>query len=102
MSSYDEQMAQVKGYADRIKSPTAAQGSIEWLLERCGHITASRFKDVLDILKNGKPGAKRESYKLELVYERITGRPYEHFVNKAMADGIERGGHGGLHVRWTL
>lgn len=71
-------------------APTAEQGSIEWLMERCGHCTASRFRDVMDILKSGKPGAKRETYKMELVVERLTERPYDHYVTKAMQDGIER------------
>lgn len=65
------------------------QGSAEWLYERVGFCTASRFADVLDKLKNGTPGAKRKNYLLEVVAERITGRPVEHYVNAAMERGTE-------------
>jgi hypothetical protein len=68
----------------------APQGTHEWLMERVGYVTASRFKDVLAILKNGKPGAAREKYLTEIVCERLTGQPAEHFVNNAMKWGIEQ------------
>lgn len=64
------------------------QGSVEWLMERVGYCTASRFKDVLDFIKTGKPGAKRTAYHWELVIERITGRPVDHFTSVAMEYGI--------------
>ena len=51
----------------------AEQGSAAWLYERCGYVTASRFRDVTDKLKSGKPGAKRQTYLMEVVIERITG-----------------------------
>lgn len=63
------------------------QGSLTWLLERVGHCTASRFADVLDRLKNGSRGAKSKTYLMEVVCERITGRPVEHYVNSAMEHG---------------
>lgn len=66
-----------------------AQSSVEWLMSRVGHVTCSRFADVLDKLKNGTPGAKRKNYLLEVVAERITGRPVEHYVNAAMERGTE-------------
>lgn len=65
------------------------QGSVEWLMERVGMITASRFKDAMDFLKNGKPGAKRIAYLWELVYERLTGKPAYHAVGYAMERGRE-------------
>lgn len=65
------------------------QGSVEWLMERVGHVTASRFKDVLDFTKAGKPGAKRTAYLWEVVIERITGKPAQHFENAAMMHGTE-------------
>jgi hypothetical protein len=40
------------------------QGSPEWLAERCGHATASRFKDVLAVLKSGQPAKARQDYAL--------------------------------------
>ena len=65
------------------------QGSPEWLFERVGYTTCSRFADVMDKLKNGTPGAKRKNYLLEVVAERLTGRPVEHYVNAAMERGTE-------------
>ena len=60
-----------------------------WLLDRVGHCTASRFKDVLDTLKNGAPSAARRNYAIELVTERLTGAPTQHFVSPAMQWGTE-------------
>ena len=68
----------------------AAQGSGAWLYERAGHITASRFKDVLDFTKASKPGAKRTAYLWEVVIERLTGQPADHYSNAAMEWGIEQ------------
>lgn len=68
---------------------SAAQGSAEWLYERCGKVTASRFRDVLAKLKNGAPAKAREDYLWEVVIERITGNPTDHFTNAAMLWGIE-------------
>lgn len=65
------------------------QGGIEWLMSRCGHVTASRFKDVMDKLKSGKPGAKRETYLWEVVIERLTGSPTQHYESAAMMHGTE-------------
>lgn len=67
----------------------APQGTHDWLMERVGMVTASRFKDVLAVLKNGKPGAARTNYLTEIVCERLTGQPTEHFVNSAMKWGTE-------------
>ena len=66
-----------------------SQASIEWLMDRCGKVTASRFKDVIDTLKNGKPAAARERYLWEVVIERLTGKPSEHFTSTAMQWGTE-------------
>lgn len=65
------------------------QGSVEWLMERVGMITASRFKDVMDFTKAGKPGAKRTAYLWEIVYERLTGKPAYHAVSYAMERGTQ-------------
>ena len=66
-----------------------SQASIEWLMDRCGKVTASRFKDVIDTLNNGKSGAARERYLWEVVIERLTGKPSEHFTSTAMQWGTE-------------
>ena len=68
---------------------SAPQGTHDWLMERVGFVTASRFKDVLAVLKSGAPAAPRKAYLMELVCERMTGQPVEHFVNKAMQWGID-------------
>lgn len=65
------------------------QGSIEWLMERTGYVTASRFKDVMDFTKAGKPGAKRTAYLWEVVIERLTGKPVDHWTSSAMQHGTE-------------
>ena len=69
---------------------SAAQGTPEWLLERAGLATASRFSDVLATIKSGE-AAVRRSYRAELVVERLTGKPTEQgFVSQAMREGTER------------
>jgi predicted phage-related endonuclease len=85
--TYEDQLNAMQGYGD--KPMPGEQQSIEWLQSRVGHCTASRFKDVLDFTKAGKEGAKRSAYRMELVVERITGKPAEHFVNDAMVWGTE-------------
>ena len=74
---------------EAMSAPTAEQGSPQWLAERIGHCTASRFKDVMDFLKRGGEGSKRAAYRMELVVERLTGSAAEHYVNAAMEWGIE-------------
>ena len=69
---------------------TGAQRSVQWLLERCGHATASRAKDIVAKLANGKPAKARDDYLWEVVIERITGNPTEHYANSAMAWGVEQ------------
>lgn len=65
------------------------QGSQEWLAERAGHVTASRFKDVLAKIKTGE-AATRRAYRLQLVTERLTGLPCDTYTNAAMAWGTEQ------------
>ena len=72
------------------RSASAEQGSAAWLFERCGYVTASRFGAVVDKTKAGKPTAEREKYLMELVIERITGRPSDHFSSAAMQWGTEQ------------
>lgn len=56
-------------------------------------MTASRFKDVVDLTKAGKPTAKREAYLWEVVIERVTGQPSDHYSNAAMEWGTEQEAH---------
>lgn len=62
----------------------AEQRSPEWYASRAGRATASKFAT---IMANGK-GA--ETYKAELVAERLSGSFEETYTSKAMQDGIER------------
>jgi hypothetical protein len=66
------------------------QRTDEWLADRVGRITASRFKAVLARLKNGQPAQARNDYLMDVVCERLTGQPTHHFVNQAMQWGIDQ------------
>ena len=65
------------------------QGSIEWHQARLGKVTASRISDVMAKLKSGGEAATRSSYRLQLVTERLTGKPTEMFKNAAMQWGSD-------------
>lgn len=67
---------------------SAEQGSLEWLLERAGHATTSRFADILATIKSGE-SASRRNYRTQLVTERITGLPVETYHNAAMQWGTD-------------
>lgn len=64
------------------------QGSPEWLQARLGHVTASRFKDVLAKVKNGE-AASRRNYRVELAVQRLTGQIAESYTNGAMQWGTQ-------------
>lgn len=66
------------------------QGTGEWFQARLGRATASRFKDVMARLKSGEPAQARTDYMIEVVQERLTGRPAEHPVNSYMRWGTEQ------------
>jgi len=69
---------------------SAQQGTPEWLQERVGIATASRFADILATIKSGE-AADRRNYRAQLVVERLTGKPAENgFTTQAMRDGTER------------
>ncbi len=63
------------------------QGSDAWKRQRLGKATASRIADVIARTKSGY-GASRESYKADLVLERLTGQPRDFFQTAAMLHGI--------------
>src|SRR5258706_53092 len=65
---------------------SAAQGSLEWLRERSGHATTSRFPDILATIKSGE-AASRRNYRTQLVTERISGLPVDTYHNAAMQWG---------------
>jgi putative phage-type endonuclease len=66
---------------------SAEQGSPEWLLERSGHCSASRFHDVIAKIKSGAPAAGRKNYRALIVVERLTGQPVPTYHNAAMQWG---------------
>lgn len=84
-------MSEMTDFIERVAEKDAAlkQGEAKWLFARTGHVTCSRFKDVMDKLKSGKPGAKRQTYLMELVVERLTGMPTDHFTSAAMQHGTD-------------
>jgi len=76
-------------------SDNPLQGTPEWLMERIGCLTASRFSDAIDRLKpkkgedKGAPSKACTDYMMELVAERMTGSAASHFVTDAMKHGTE-------------
>jgi len=64
------------------------QGSDEWKQARCGKVTTSRYGDVIARTKSGY-GASRANYMAELLCERMTGEPADHFVSGAMQWGTD-------------
>lgn len=64
------------------------QGTEEWLAERVGFATASRFKDIMATIKTGEAAARR-NYRAQLVVERLTGKQQDSFQNDAMRHGTE-------------
>lgn len=66
----------------------APQRTDEWLKERCGFATASRFADVMAKIKTGE-AATRRKYRIQLVTERLTGNPVQGYQNAAMLWGTQ-------------
>lgn len=69
---------------------TDPQGSEAWLAARRGVITASRFKDCRDRLKNGNPSKVCELYAMDVARERLGGMAAQKFQNAAMRMGTEQ------------
>lgn len=65
------------------------QRTAEWFEDRVGCLTASRMKDVLAVLKSGKPAAAYTALLDTIVAERLTGEAIGSFVNSAMQWGID-------------
>jgi putative phage-type endonuclease len=68
---------------------TIEQGSDAWKALRAGKVTASRVADVLSKIKSGE-AAGRKNYRMDLVAERLTGKPADSFTNSAMQWGTEQ------------
>ncbi len=69
------------------------QGSPEWAQERAGKITASRFADVLAVLKNGGPSQARLKYMREIAFEILSGVPKQSTNAAALKWGKEIEGY---------
>jgi exodeoxyribonuclease (lambda-induced) len=69
---------------------TEPQGSEGWLEARRGCITASRFKDARDRLKNGSWGSKALGYAYDIARERVGGTPPQQGQNQFMRIGTEQ------------
>lgn len=79
-----------------------AQQSDLWLAARRGRITGSRLGDIMATPTSksskrngvafpaGSEALAKEEYRRELVVERVYGKSYNHFVTRAMQDGVER------------
>ncbi|MCR4304971.1 MAG: YqaJ viral recombinase family protein [Gallionella sp.] len=65
----------------------APQGSEAWMMERCGHATASEFSS---ILAKGE-GKMRTKYLRRVVAERLTGKPSENSSYGGWQKNLERG-----------
>lgn len=66
----------------------APQRTDEWHMERLGCATASRFSDAIAKIKTGE-AATRKKYRIQLVTERLTGRPVMGYQNAAMMWGTQ-------------
>ena len=51
------------------------QRTEEWWSARCGRVTASKVKDVMAKGRGDAPSATRKNYMMELLCERLTGKP---------------------------
>jgi putative phage-type endonuclease len=56
---------------------------------RAGKVTASKVADVLSKVKSGE-SAGRKNYRMDLVAERLTGKPADSFTNSAMQWGTDQ------------
>lgn len=60
-----------------------------WFAQRRGKLTGSAFCDLMNVLKDGKPGANRRELVTRLALERLTGSTVDTYQNEAMRRGIE-------------
>lgn len=65
------------------------QGTPEWIAERRGIVTGSRFKDAKEKLKGGQPSKACLAYAMDLARERVGGAAPSKFQNSAMRMGTE-------------
>ena len=65
------------------------QRSEDWFAARLGKVTASKVKDVMAKGRGGAPSATRQTYMMQLLCERLTGKREEGFTSAAMQRGTE-------------
>lgn len=65
------------------------QGSPEWVQARVGSLGASRIAEIITKTKSGDYGSGRANVMAELVCERLTGKPADKYITKAMEIGTE-------------
>lgn len=67
----------------------AEQRSAEWYSARAGRLTGSAAYNLFKTIKSGEAAARRD-YRLQLVVERLTGKPQEDdYINREMQRGID-------------
>lgn len=72
-----------------MKVHRCAQRTEEWHQLRLGKLTGSRAADMLATIKSGEAAARRD-LRVQLVCERLTGRPQESsYLNDEMRRGID-------------
>jgi len=81
-----EEMAALQATTESAES--VEQRTDEWHAARLGRITASRIADVMAKTKTGY-STSRANYMTELLLERLTGKPTEHFTSSAMQWGVD-------------
>lgn len=86
-----------------------AQQSDAWLRAHVGRITGSGLGDVCAYLsrksgdkRKGDPKAERDTYKLEKIGERLSGRLANHYQTQAMSDGIQYESEARLYYECAL
>lgn len=67
---------------------SAAQGTAEWMAEKCGNVGASRVADVMAKIKTGEAAARR-NYRAEIVCELLTGKVQESYCSPDMQRGTD-------------
>jgi len=70
-----------------IVHTTLVQGSDEWLKIRLGKITGSMVHNIMSNGRGGKPSAMTQSYMMQLIADKLTGKPPEQFKSKEMQWG---------------
>jgi hypothetical protein len=68
--------------------PLEGEELAHFLAARCGKLTASRMKDALATLKDGRPAKARSDLIRDLLAERITGQSVRHYVSPEMEWGL--------------